>query len=51
MAISLWDTFVDFCHDNGLDPAVEDFDAWSDERAETLAEYRADLDRKYAQEN
>jgi hypothetical protein len=30
----MWDFFVDECTALGLDPAVEDFDAWLDTQSE-----------------
>lgn len=43
MAITEWDSFIDYCEAEGLDPEVEDFDAWREEqwdRAEDAAAER-----------
>lgn len=39
----MWDHFVDYCEENDLDPSVEDYDSWVEERIEEAEERAAEM--------
>ena len=45
-----WDQFVDWCTENDLDPAEEDFWSWREDENVRVQDALADLNFRYAKE-